>query len=60
MYKLPEMGGGGGVIRAMPERKHSLFWEVFPYSDDVFSPISPPDLFIIVVKITIASHFNYM
>ena len=22
---------GGGVIRAMPERKHSLFQEVFPY-----------------------------
>ena len=29
MYKLPERGGG--VIRAMPERKHSFFWEVFPY-----------------------------
>ena len=32
MYKLPEMGWGGGeVIRAMPERKHSFFQEVFPY-----------------------------
>ena len=31
MYKLPEMGGGE-VIRAMPERKHSFFQEVFPYS----------------------------
>ena len=31
MYKLPEIGGGGGeVIRAMPERKHSFFQEVFP------------------------------
>ena len=31
MYKLPERGGGGGeVIRAMPERKHSFFQEVFP------------------------------
>ena len=31
MYKLPEMGAGGGeVIRAMPERKHSFFKEVFP------------------------------
>ena len=31
MYKLPEMGWGGGeVIRAMPERKHSFFQEVFP------------------------------
>ena len=29
MYKLPERGGGG-VIRAMPERQHSFFWEVFP------------------------------
>ena len=28
MYKLAERGGG--VIRAMPERKHSFFWEVFP------------------------------
>ena len=26
--KLPERAGG--VIRAMPERKHSFFWEVFP------------------------------
>ena len=24
MYKLPEMGRGGEVIRAMPERKHSF------------------------------------
>ena len=32
MYKLPEMGGGG-VIWAMPERKHSFFKEVFPNSD---------------------------
>ena len=31
MYKLPEMGEGGGeVIRVMPERKHSFFQEVFP------------------------------
>ena len=31
MYKLPEMGEGGGeVIWAMPERKHSFFKEVFP------------------------------
>ena len=31
MYKLPERGGGGGeVIWAMPERKHSFFQEVFP------------------------------
>ena len=31
MYKLPERGGGGGeVIWAMPERKHSFFHEVFP------------------------------
>ena len=30
MYKLPEMRGGGEVIRAMPERKHSFFCEVFP------------------------------
>ena len=31
MYKLPEKGGGGGeVIRAMPERKHSFLQEVFP------------------------------
>ena len=34
MYKLPERGGGGrgggGGIWAMPERKHSFFWEVFP------------------------------
>ena len=34
MYKLPERrgGGGGGEIRAMPERKHSFFQEVFPYT----------------------------
>ena len=25
MYNLPERGGGGGIIRAMPERKHSFF-----------------------------------
>ena len=25
-------GGGGEVIWAMPERKHSFFQEVFPYS----------------------------
>ena len=34
MNKLPERGGGGEggeVIRAMPERKHSFFKEVFPY-----------------------------
>ena len=32
MYKLPELGGGGGgeVIWAMPERKHSFLKEVFP------------------------------
>ena len=31
MYKLPERGGGGGeVIWAMPERKHSFLKEVFP------------------------------
>ena len=24
--------GGGEVIRAMPERKHSFFQEVFPYA----------------------------
>ena len=29
MYKLPERRGGG-VIWAMPERKHSFFQEVFP------------------------------
>ena len=27
-------GKGGEVIRAMPERKHSFFNEVFPYNDD--------------------------
>ena len=33
MYKLPEMGGGGGgEIGAMPERKHSFSQEVFPKS----------------------------
>ena len=33
MYKLPERRGGGGeVIWAMPERKHSFLNEVFPYS----------------------------
>ena len=40
MYKLPEMGGGGWgreVIRAMPERKHSFFKEVFPKSKIIFS-----------------------
>ena len=32
----PNWGEGGGeVIRAMPERKHSLFCEVFPKPDDV-------------------------
>ena len=33
MYKLPERGGGGGgeVIWAMPERKHSFLKEVFPF-----------------------------
>ena len=31
MYKLPERRGGGGeVIWAMPERKHSFLKEVFP------------------------------
>ena len=25
------MKGGGGLIWAMPESKHSFFWEVFPY-----------------------------
>ena len=31
MYKLPERRGGGGeVIRAMPERKHLFLYEVFP------------------------------
>ena len=32
MYKLPERRGGGGgeVIRAMPERKHLFLNEVFP------------------------------
>ena len=32
MYKLPERRGGGGgeVIWAMPERKHSFLNEVFP------------------------------
>ena len=30
MYKFPEIGGGGEVIRAMPERKHSFLKEVFP------------------------------
>ena len=32
MYKLPERRGGGGgeVIWAMPERKHSFLHEVFP------------------------------
>ena len=29
-YKLPEMGEGGEVIQAMPERKHSFLQEVFP------------------------------
>ena len=35
MYKLPERRGGGGVIRAMPERKHSFFQEVFP-NENIF------------------------
>ena len=36
MYKLPERGGAreGEVIRAMPERKHSFFQEVFPYTGE--------------------------
>ena len=32
MYKLPERRGGG-VIWAMPERKHSFLHEVFPKHD---------------------------
>ena len=33
---MPEFGGGGwGLIWAMPESKHSLFWEVFPYDSGV-------------------------
>ena len=38
MYKLPERRGGGEVIRAMPERKHLFFREVFPYSTTVLHP----------------------
>ena len=36
MYKLPERGGGGGgeVIWAMPERKHSFLNEVFPNNEE--------------------------
>ena len=30
MYTLPERRGGGEVIWAMPERKHSFLHEVFP------------------------------
>ena len=37
MYKLPERRGGGGeVIWAMPERKHSFLHEVFPYTEKHF------------------------
>ena len=37
MYKLPERGGGG-VIWAMPERKHSFLKEVFPYCQNLCVP----------------------
>ena len=39
MYKLPEMGEGGGgeEIRAMPKRKHSFFKEVFPKGNEAIS-----------------------
>ena len=30
------MGGGGEVIWAMPERKHSFFMEVFPKDEKGF------------------------
>ena len=42
------MGAGGGeVIRAMPERKHSFFKEAFPYVEHPFilnpqSPLASP------------------
>ena len=30
LYKLPELGGRGEVIWAMPERNRFFLWEVFP------------------------------
>ena len=34
MVQVARIGGGGGeVIRAMPERKHSFLQEWFPYVD---------------------------
>ena len=47
-------GGWGEVIRAMPERKHSFFKEVFPYLPSFPSEYRPESrLTIVTVKIFI-------
>ena len=46
MYKLPERRGRGGgeVIWAMPERKHSFLNEVFPYLSVPSPPKKPTEV----------------